>query len=205
MGEILTPAALFLAGGEARRLGGADKALIRVAERPLIAYAIERAGPQARDQLISANGDPSRFATFGLPVVADEGPERSGPLAGLLAGLDWFARERPAVTHVLSLPADTPFPPSDLISRLAAALPTVAGIAVAASAGRNHHAVALWPVAIRTALRAALDDGERAVSRFAARFPLASVEWPVHPYDPFFNINTADDLAKAEAIALSLS
>lgn len=207
MGEVLTSAVLFLAGGEGRRLGGADKALLPLAGRPLIARAMARLAMQSSEHLISANGDPSRFAAFGCPVVADEPAGRHGPLAGLLAGLDWFARERPTIAHVLSLPADTPFPPPDLIPRLDAARRAAdAEIAVAASAGRTHHAVALWPVAIRTALRKALvDDGERAVSRFAARFSCATVEWPAFPHDPFLNINTPDDLARAEAIALTLS
>ena len=198
---------LFLAGGEGRRLGGVDKAMLPLAGRPLIAHVMARLASQSSELLISANGDPSRFAQFGRPVVADDPAGRHGPLAGLLAGLDWLARERPAVTHVLSLPADTPFPPPDLVPQLDAARRAAdAEIAVAVSGGRVHHAVALWPVAIRTALRSALDeDGERAVSRFAARFPRATVEWPVFPHDPFFNVNTADDLARAEAIALTLS
>lgn len=207
MGEVLTPAILFLAGGGGRRLGGADKALLPLAGRPLIAHAMARLALQSSEHLISANGDPSRFAEFGAPVVVDDLPDRPGPLAGLLAGLDWFARERPAVTHVLSLPADTPFPPPDLVAQLDAARRAAgAEIALAASGGWKHHAIALWPVAIRTALREALvGRDERAVSRFAARFQVAAVEWPVFPHDPFFNVNTPEDLAWAEAVALRLS
>ena len=211
MGEVLKPIALLLAGGEARRLGGADKALVALAGQPLIAHSIARLAWQSSEPLINANGDPARLASFGLPVVADDFPGRPGPLvgplAGLLAGLDWVARDRPDATHVLTLPADTPFPPPDLVARLdRARRDTGAAIAVAMSGGRMHHAVALWPVTIRAALRSALvDDGERAVSRFAARFSVATVEWPVVPYDPFFNINTPDDLARAETIVRSLS
>lgn len=207
MGEVLKPIALLLAGGEARRLGGADKALVPLAGRPLIAHALERIAWQSSEPLINANGDPARFAPFGLPVIPDSLPDRPGPLAGLLAGLDWVARDRPDTTHVLTLPADTPFPPADLVARLdQARREASAAIAVAASGGRMHHAVALWPVTIRAALRSALvDDQERAVSRFAARFSVATAEWPVVPYDPFFNVNTPDDLARAEDIVRSLS
>lgn len=195
-------AALLLAGGAGRRLGGADKALVPLAGRPLIAHAIGRIGPQAGASVINANGYPARFAAFGLPVVADSLPDRPGPLAGLLAGLDWLARERPDASHVLTLPADTPFPPPDLVARLdAARRDACADIAVAASGGRRYHAVALWPVTLRAALRRALvEEGERAVSRFAARFAVTAVEWPTTPYDPFFNINMPEDLAAAELI-----
>ena len=195
-------AALLLAGGTGSRLGGADKALVPLAGRPLIAHALARLASQSGEPLINANGHPARFAAFGLPVVPDSLPGL-GPLAGLLAGLDWAARERPQARHVLTLPADTPFPPPDLLVRLERRRrETDADIAVAASGGRVHHAVALWPVAIRSALRKALvDEDERAVSRFAARFAVTTVEWPAEPYDPFFNINTFDDLARAETIA----
>ena len=151
---------------------------------------------------ISANGDPARFAGFGLPVLADDPPDFAGPLAGVLAGLEYCARRRRNLAHVATLPADTPFAPDDLVARLhEARRASGATIAVAASGGRTHHVAALWPVALAADLRRALvEEGLRKVEDFAARFPLALAEWPATPVDPFFNVNSPEDLARAEAL-----
>lgn len=192
---------VILAGGLARRMGGGDKPLVEIAGRPILAHVIERLAPQCGLLAINANGDPARFARFGLPVVADGVEGFAGPLAGVLAGMDFGAAEGAA--HVLTAPGDTPFLPADLLSRLQEArMRTGAEIAVAASQKRAHHAVALWPVGLRADLRRALvEEDERKVSAFIARFSNVTVDWPAEPYDPFFNVNTPEDLARAEAIA----
>ena len=194
---------VLLAGGLARRMGGGDKPLVALDGRPLIAHALARLSPQCAHLAINANGDPYRFASFGLPVVADSIEGYAGPLAGVLAGMDYAAAHWPQARWLLSAPSDTPFPPADLVSRLRAAMEkTGAAIAVAASGGRTHHAIALWRIDLRESLRAALtQEGERKVSAFIARHPHAEVEWPVEPYDPFFNVNRPADIEQAVAIA----
>jgi molybdopterin-guanine dinucleotide biosynthesis protein A len=195
-------AGIVLAGGLARRMGGSDKPLVQLAGKPLLARGLERLAPQCARLLINANGDASRFATFALPVTPDTVPHFAGPLAGILAGLDHLASQYPAITHAVSVPADTPFIPRDLVLRLDTARRSAgADIAIAASGGRNHNAVALWPVSIRHDLREALvDRDERSIGRFAGRFKVVTVAWPDAPFDPFFNVNTPDDLIEAEAI-----
>jgi molybdopterin-guanine dinucleotide biosynthesis protein A len=192
---------VILAGGLARRMGGGDKPLVEIAGRPILQHVIDRLKPQCGLLAINANGDPARFSAFGLPVICDSVEGFAGPLAGVLAGMEFGAAKGAA--HVLSAPGDTPFLPADLLSRLQASR-TRAGatIAVAASNGRTHHAVALWPVALRDDLRRALvAEDERRVSAFIGRYANAIVEWPTEPYDPFFNVNRPEDLARAEAIA----
>jgi len=193
---------LILAGGRARRMGGEDKALFTLGGKPMLAHAIERLTPQCRALVLNANGDPTRFARFALPVIADDCLDFSGPLAGLLAGLDYSARNLPDIAHVVSLPVDTPFAPHDLVARLhQARRASGAEIAVARSGAHDHHLAALWPVTIARALRDALRGEDlRKVGSFAARFRLAHAEWPIAPLDPFFNVNTPDDLARAEAM-----
>ena len=197
----MTCIGMILAGGLARRMGGGDKPLVEIAGRPILRYVIDRLRPQCRLLAINANGDPARFSAFDLPVVADSVEGFVGPLAGVLAGMDFAAANGAA--DVLTAPGDTPFLPADLFSRLEAARKRAgARIAVAASHGRTHHAVALWPVALRHDLRRALvEEGERKVSAFIARYPNAVVDWPAEPYDPFFNVNKPEDLACAVAIA----
>lgn len=184
-----------LAGGQARRMGGGDKCLLPVLGRPILAHIVERLSPQCGYLLLNANGDLSRFAAFGLPVVPDEAAQQAGPLAGLLAALDHAAAIRPQARDVLTVPGDTPFLPRDLRARLGEARQEAgAAIACAASGGRTHPVVALWPVRLRGDLRRALAEGERAVARFARRYPLAIAQWPAEP-DPFHNVNTPEDLA----------
>jgi molybdopterin-guanine dinucleotide biosynthesis protein A len=201
--DLPKPPAVILAGGLARRLGGGDKSLRDIAGRPLLDRVIARLAPQCDGLVLNANGDPARFAAFDLPVVADSIENFAGPLAGVLAGLDWVAAHRPEVTQLLSAPADCPFLPRDLVTRLAdAQRATHAEITVAASAGRTHPVVALWPMALREPLRHALTrESLRKVGLFLARYPLATVEWPIEPRDPFFNANTPEDFAEAESLA----
>ncbi|MGZ9410282.1 MAG: molybdenum cofactor guanylyltransferase MobA [Methylocystis sp.] len=192
---------VILAGGLARRMGGGDKPLVEIAGRPILRHVVDRLKPQCARLAINANGDPARFTAFGLPVICDSVEGFAGPLAGVLAGMDFGAAKGAA--HVLSAPGDTPFLPADLLSRLQAARTrTGATIAVAASNGRTHHAVALWPVALRADVRRALvAEDERRVSAFIGRYASVIVDWPIEPYDPFFNVNRPEDLARAEAIA----
>lgn len=195
------PLGLILAGGLSRRMGGGDKPLRLLAGRPVLDHVIERLGDQCGGLLLNANGDPARFAAYGLPVLADSVPGFAGPLAGILAGLDWLAAERPEQAWLVSVAADTPFIPADLVARLqatraAAGMP----LACAASGGRQHHAIGLWPVALRADLRAALAAGERRLGAWTASHGVAIAEWPAEPLDPFFNINTPEELAEAEAM-----
>ena len=195
---------LILAGGLARRMGGGDKPLHMLAGRPILAHVVERLRGQCGRLLLNANGDPARFAAYRLPVVADTLAGFAGPLAGILAGLDWLAAERPGEDSLVSVAADTPFVPDDLVERLHAAR-AAAGtpIACATSGGRRHHAIGLWPVALREDLRAALSAGERRLGQWAGRHGVAVAEWPAEPLDPFFNINTPADLAEAERLIRS--
>jgi molybdopterin-guanine dinucleotide biosynthesis protein A len=192
--------AVILAGGLGRRLGGVDKALVPLAGKPLIAHVVDRLAPQVSALAISANGDPDRFDRLGLPVLPDPVPDRPGPLAGVLAGLEWARVAHPEARRLLSVPVDCPLLPADLMARLAAAGGEDA-VVMAASGGRRHPVVALWPVRLAPALRAGLTDGTaRKVEAFAGGGSQAVVEWPIAPFDPFLNINTAEDLAAAAAL-----
>ena len=184
-------------------MGGGDKALREIGGRPILARVIARLAPQCEGLALSANGDPQRFAPFGLPVIADGVANHPGPLAGILAGLDWAAANRPGVQWIVSAPSDCPFLPRDLVARLRAALDgQSAELAVAASNGKSHPVIGLWSVALREALRRALVvEGLRKVDAWTGRHRVATVEWPAEPFDPFFNANTPDDLAEAERLA----
>jgi molybdopterin-guanine dinucleotide biosynthesis protein A len=191
--------AVVLAGGLARRMGGGDKPLRLLAGRPLLDHVLARLEGQAAQMILNANGEAARFTGYGLPVVADPLPDHPGPLAGVLAALDWAATESPALEWVVSAPGDGPFLPRDLVARLHAAR-AAAGVplACARSAGRTQPPVALWPVALRGELRAALLAGERKIDRWTARFGIAHADWEIDPIDPFFNANAPEDLAAAE-------
>jgi molybdopterin-guanine dinucleotide biosynthesis protein A len=195
-------AGLILAGGRATRMGGEDKALLRLGGRPLVRHAIERLRPQVAILALNANGDPSRFACTGLPVIPDRVPGFAGPLAGLLAGLEWAA-ERGA-DAVVTVAVDTPFFPSDLVARLnAAAEAEGATAAVAATRGPKgvelHPTFGLWPVASRAALAEALAGGTRRVRDWSEACGAASVVFG-DAGEPFFNVNTPDDLVRARAL-----
>ena len=194
--------AVVLAGGLARRMGGGDKPLRPLAGRPLLDHVLDRIGPQVAATVLNANGDPARFAAYGLPVVPDGLPDHPGPLAGVLAALDWAAARRPDLPWVLSAPGDCPFLPRDLAARLHAAREAAGGVPLAcarsAESGRTHPPIGLWPVALREALREALLAGERKIDRWTARHGCAHADWPAEPLDPFFNANAPEDLAEAE-------
>jgi molybdenum cofactor guanylyltransferase len=192
---------IILAGGLATRMGGGDKGLRTVGGVTILDRVIRRIGPQVDRLALNANGEAERLIDFGLPVIADDLPDRPGPLAGVLAALDCAAEETPC-SHVLSVASDCPFLPADLALRLRlAGEHDGARVAVAHSGGFSHPTIALWDVSLRHDLRRALvDEGLRKIDRFTARYPLAVAEWPVEPFDPFFNANAPDDVALAESL-----
>lgn len=194
---------VLLAGGLARRMGGGDKPMRSIAGKTILARVIARLSPQCSGLILNANGDPARFASFGLPVIADTVADFPGPLAGILAALDWMAEHRPEVKFVLSAAADCPFLPRDLVARLEAARAADnAELAVASSGGQTHPVIGLWSVHLRGELRHALvQEDIRKIDRWTARYPLATVSWPTTPVDPFFNANTVDDIAEADRLA----
>jgi len=198
----LKVAGVLLAGGQSQRMGGGDKCLRPLAGRPILAHVIERAAPQVTTLVLNANGDPQRFAAFGLPVVADDIAGFAGPLAGVLAGLDWAAGNLPGTTHVASFATDAPFLPRDLVATFREAMRLGHyDLACAASDGRAHPVFGLWPLDLRDDLREALKEGLRKVDQWTARFRLIEVEFPAAPVDPFFNANRPEDLAEAERLA----
>jgi len=195
-------AGVLLAGGQSQRMGGGDKCLRLLAGKPILAHVIERARSQVTALVLNANGDPKRFADFGLPVVADETSGFVGPLAGILAGLDWTAANVPDATHVASFATDAPFLPRDLIAAFREAMRMgIYDLACAASDGRTHPVFGLWPVAVRDDLRAALASGLRKVDQWTAGYRLVEVEFLAVPVDPFFNANRPEDLEEAERLA----
>ena len=207
MSETMVPTlGLLLAGGLARRMGGGDKPLRTIAGQTILAHVIARLRPQCEALLINANGDPARFGDYGLPVVADSVPDFAGPLAGILAGLDWMAQHRPDLGWMVSVAADTPFIPRDLVARLQEARSRAdQPLACAASGGWTHPVIGLWPVSLREDLRRALTlEQERKIDRWTARHGVVTVEWPTAPVDPFFNANKPEDLAEAERLFATL-
>jgi molybdopterin-guanine dinucleotide biosynthesis protein A len=195
--------AVILAGGLARRMGGGDKPMRTIAGKTILDRVIARLAPQCDDLILNANGDPVRFADFHLPVIADSVADFPGPLAGILAGLDWIAANRPDAKWMLSAPGDCPFLPRDLVERLDQARAAEnAELAVASSGGQTHPVVGLWSVRLRDELRQALvAEGVRKIDRWTARYSLATVSWPTSPLDPFFNANTVEDIAEADRLA----
>ena len=199
-------AGVILAGGKATRMGGGDKGMREIGGRRLIDHVIERLTPQVSAIVLNANGDPARFAEFDFPVLPDSLPDYPGPLAGVLAALDWAAEN--GVSHVVSVAADTPFFPLDLVEALnKAAGPE--GLALAASpdeTGRvqRQPTFGLWPAALRHDLRAALEGGLRKIVLWTDQHQAGQAVFSA-AYDPFFNVNTPEDLAAAEAIAKTLA
>jgi len=194
---------VILAGGLSRRMGGGDKALLVLAGQPLVEHAIERLAPQCESVILNANGDLSRFRKMPFAIVPDSVPDHPGPLAGILTALEWSATHRPDITRIVSAPADTPFIPHDLVLRLHEACnETCKPIACAASDSQAHFAVGLWPVSLRHDLRHALvSENVRSIREWLTRHRHVEAFWPVEPIDPFFNINTPEDLKHAEALA----
>ena len=197
------PLGVILAGGRATRMGGGDKGLLTIGGETLLSRVVDRISPQVAGLALNANGDPARFAGFGLPVLPDSVAEWPGPLAGVLAGLDWAAEE--GADTIVTVAADTPFFPCDLVPRLLLAAEDMeAPLALAATPdaerGRvRHPTFGLWPVALRDDLRAALDEGVRKVVLWTDRHGGREALFD-EPGDPFFNVNTPEDLATAEAM-----
>ena len=194
---------LLLAGGLSRRMGGGDKALRALGGRSLLERVIDRLQPQTTALVLNANGDPARLAAFDLPVVADSIPDFAGPLAGILAGLDWTAAHQPDCPLVASVATDAPFLPEDLVERLVQGMQgAAADLACAASGGQAHPVIGLWPIRLRDELRRALvDEAIRKVDVWTARYRLATVPFSeVAGIDPFFNANRPEDLDRAAAL-----
>jgi molybdenum cofactor guanylyltransferase len=197
------PLGVVLAGGLARRMGGGDKARIRIGGKTILERVLARLGPQCKGLILNANGDPARFADTGLPVVPDSVPDFAGPLAGILAGLDWAAAHALEVADIVTAPGDCPFLPDDLVVQLAEARRT-AGVPLACtrSGDWRHPVLGLWPVALRDDLRRALvEEKLHKIEAWTARHGIAIADWPAAPIDPFFNVNTPQDAAEAERLA----
>ena len=194
---------LVLAGGLARRMGGGDKARITIGGSTILDRVLATLSGQCVDIVINANGDPERFADTGCVVVADSVPDFAGPLAGILAGLDWLAAQNNGIEWLASVPGDCPFLPDDLVERLhAARREKGTALACARSGEWRHPVVALWPLALREDLRKALvEEGLRKIEIWTARHGVAIADWPDTPVDPFFNVNTPEDAERASHLA----
>lgn len=199
-------AGVILAGGLSRRMGGGDKSLLSLNRKPLIGHVIERLQGQAAPVALNANGDPSRFSAFGLPIISDATPDFAGPLAGVLAGLRWAAKAAPDARFIVTAACDTPIFPLDVVDRLLGstngAYPCVA---LAASGGKIHPVFGLWPVTLAGDLALSLEAGTRKVLHWTDRHPHFIVEFAFANFggnlvDPFFNANTPEDLAGAECL-----
>ena len=209
---MTTVAGVILAGGLSRRMGGGDKSLRPLGGKPVLAHVIARARPQVAALVLNANGDPARFADFGLPVAPDVVEGFAGPLAGILTGLAWAEANLPGCRWLASFACDAPFLPEDLVARMLAAVEAEgAELACAASRGRAHPVFGLWPLGLRADLEAAMRDEEiRKVDRWTARHRLATAEFPDvettrGPLDPFFNANRPEDLEEAARLAALLA
>lgn len=207
------PLGVILAGGLATRMGGGDKGLLQVGGQSLLARVIDRLSPQVAGLALNANGDPARFDDFQLPVLSDSLPGFAGPLAGVLAGLDWAAEQ--GAELIVTAAADTPFFPEDLVERLLDAAEgqchplvlatTKRGQGESLKSGGNarvnrHPTFGLWPVALRDDLRVALNDGLRKVVIWTDQHDGREALFPVEGFDPFFNVNTPEDLHRAEEL-----
>jgi molybdopterin-guanine dinucleotide biosynthesis protein A len=201
---------VILAGGQSRRMGGGDKGLLDLAGKPMLAHVIERLAPQVGRVVVNANGDPARFAAFGLPVVADTVPDFAGPLAGVLAGMRWSRANAPAARWIATAAGDAPLLPRDLVERCIEALEGRSGgrpgaIALARSAGELHPVIGLWPVALADDLEAQLAAGVRKVLAWTDRHGTVPVSFPFVEVggtnlDPFFNANTPQELGELRAL-----
>ena len=190
---------VILAGGLSRRMGGQEKSLVVLGGQTLLDHVRERLAPQCESLILNANGSSSRFDAIGLPVVPDVIPGHQGPLAGILTALEWTAAHRPRIEWVVSVPGDTPFIPKDLVRRLhKACREGQRPLACASSGEQTHFAVGLWPVSLRDDLRRAIVEKDmRSVRVWVSVHGCAEASWPIETVDPFFNINTPEDLARA--------
>lgn len=195
-------AGLVLAGGLARRMGGGAKALQPLAGRPLVVHVLDRVGPQCAAMALNVNSDPAPFEGFGLPILPDIVQGFAGPLAGVLTGLDWLARERADAEWLVSVPTDAPFLPTDLVARLlAAARSASTEVATARSGGRTHPVASLWHRSLLQPLKQALvEEDVRKIDAFTGRRRTVHVDWDTTPRDPFFNVNRPEDIAEAERL-----
>ncbi len=197
---------VLLAGGQSRRMGGGDKCLLELAGKPLLAHAIARLAPQTDALVLNANGDPQRFAAFGLPIAADPVAGFAGPLAGVLAGLDWTQEHEPQARWIATAATDTPFFPKNLVAGLhGATCGKYPAIALAASSERSHPVFGLWPTELADDLREALESGTRKVLDWTGRHTTMIAEFPqvrigAVMLDPFFNANRREELSHAERV-----
>lgn len=193
------PVGVILAGGQATRMGGGDKGRLILGGQTILDHVIARLSPQVSDLALNANGDPARFADLDLPVIGDSIEGFAGPLAGVLAGLDWAADL--GANHIVTAAADTPFFPEDLVPRLQLAAETQdRPIALARTTNGRHPTFGLWPVALKDDLRTALAEGVRKVVQWTDAHGTAYADFPAGRFDPFFNVNTPDDLEEAQRL-----
>lgn len=195
-------AGVLLAGGLSRRMGGGDKSLRMLGGRTILDRIVAAARPQVGPLVLNANGDPARFAPYGLPVAADVVDGYAGPLAGVLTGLEWARANAPGCPWVASFATDAPFIPGDLVARLVAAVEREgADLACARSDGQEHPVFGLWPVRLADDLRRAMvEEDMRKVDAWTGRYRLAIADFATDPVDPFFNTNRPGDLEEAERI-----
>ena len=192
---------VILAGGLSRRMGGGDKALLGLGGKPVLRHVIDRLAPQVGRLMLNANGDPRRWKQFALPVIGDTVDSWPGPLAGLLAAMEWAANHAPSIGWVVTAPCDSPFLPRDLVARLHAAA-NDAPAAIASSGGRAHPVAGMFHMRLRANLAHFLAGGGRKAGEWAERVGARVAEFPATPIDPFFNINTPEELAEAERLGL---
>ncbi|RVU38716.1 molybdenum cofactor guanylyltransferase [Hwanghaeella grinnelliae] len=217
-GEGMRLCGILLAGGQSRRMGGGDKCLRALAGKTVLARIIGRIGPQVDTLVLNANGDTARFAEYGLRVIPDAIGDFAGPLAGVLTGMEWASQHGhptngpdkggevtvdSGYTHILTVPTDAPFLPTDLVERLAAPIQAgEADMTCAMSDGRTHPVVGIWPISLAGDLRRAMvDEDIRKVDRWTARHRLAEVPFGTEPFDPFFNMNRPEDAQQAAEYA----
>lgn len=191
------PLGVILAGGQATRMGGGDKGLLTLGGGTILSHVIDRLEPQVAELALNANGDAARFADLGLTVISDSISGFAGPLSGVLAGLDWAAEK--GASHIVTAAADTPFFPCDLVAQLLFAAETAgADLALARTSDGRHPTFGLWPTALRDDLRSALQGGLRKVVLWTDQHGGATAHFPDDA--AFFNVNTPEDLAKAQAL-----
>ena len=199
---------VILAGGSSRRMGGGDKGFADLCGKPMLAHVIERFRVQTATLVLNANGDPARFKSYGLPVIPDLDRKEQGPMAGLIAAMQWAEASNPAISAVATVTSDVPFLPLDLVARLLAE--SQGRLAIAVSAERRHPTIGLWPLSLKEKLQAALARNELSLGVFAEAHEAIAVSFPFSEstgaqstgvlIDPFFNANTPDDLKEARAL-----